>query len=92
MFNIDLGRLKSREKDRSPEAVQKAERVGEGLGFVSREAQRQRGRKRSPRTGQVHAKELPNVAEEIANEAKRRGVQQGVLIEEAWALYKKQTG
>jgi hypothetical protein len=92
MFNIDLGRLKSREKDRSAEALQKAERVGEGLGFVSREAHRPRGRKRSPRTGQVHAKVLPNVAEEIANEAKRRGVQQGVVIEEAWALYRKQTG
>ena len=29
-FNIDLGRLKSREKDRSPQAIEKAERV---LGF-----------------------------------------------------------
>ena len=25
---------------------------------------------------------------DISNEAKRRGVQQGVLIEEAWSLYK----
>ena len=38
--------------------------------------------------GQVHAKVMPHVADEIANEAKRRGVQQGVLIEEAWHLYK----
>jgi hypothetical protein len=30
---------------------------------------------------------MPHIAEEIAEEAKRRGVQQGVLIEEAWALY-----
>lgn len=30
--------------------------------------------------------------EEIANEARRRGVQQGVLIEEAWALYKDKSG
>lgn len=27
-FNIDLGRLKSREKDRSPQAIEKAERAG----------------------------------------------------------------
>jgi hypothetical protein len=31
---------------------------------------------------------MPNVAREISAEAKRRGVQQGVLIEEAWALYR----
>jgi hypothetical protein len=31
---------------------------------------------------------MPHVADEIAEEARRRGVQQGVLIEEAWALYK----
>ena len=33
-FNIDLGRLKSREKDRSPQAIEKAERAGEELGFI----------------------------------------------------------
>lgn len=49
---------------------------------------RRRGRKPSPRTGQVHAKVMPNVAREISREAVLRGVQQGVLIEEAWALYK----
>ena len=91
-FNIDLGRLKSREKDRSPQAIEKAERAGEELGFVVRDGQKRRGRKPSPRTGQVHAKVLPSVSEEIANEAKRRGVQQGVLIEEAWALYKEKSG
>ena len=31
---------------------------------------------------------MPNVADEIADEAKRRGVQQGVLIEKVWALYR----
>jgi hypothetical protein len=31
---------------------------------------------------------MPHVADEIAAEAKRRGVQQGVLIEEAWEVYK----
>jgi hypothetical protein len=32
-------------------------------------------------TGQVHAKLMREVADEIAEEAKRRGVQQGVLID-----------
>ncbi|KHA53895.1 hypothetical protein Z947_381 [Sulfitobacter geojensis] len=31
---------------------------------------------------------MPNVSREISREASARGVQQGVLIEEAWALYK----
>jgi hypothetical protein len=35
---------------------------------------------------------MPEVSEDIANEAKRRGVQQGVIIEEAWALYKNKSG
>ena len=91
-FNIDLGRLKSRQKDSSPQTIEKAERAGEELGFVPRDGQKRRGRKPSPRTGQVHAKVLPDVSDEIANEAKRRGVQQGVILEEAWALYKNKSG
>jgi hypothetical protein len=35
---------------------------------------------------------MPQVSDEIAAEARRRGVQQGVVIEEAWALYKKKSG
>jgi hypothetical protein len=31
---------------------------------------------------------MPNVSDEIAEEARRRGVTQGVIIEEAWDLYK----
>lgn len=89
-FSIDLGRLKSRTKDTSPQTLEKTDRAGEELGFVPRDAEKRRGRKPSPRTGQVHAKVMPSVSEEIANEARRRGVQQGVLIEEAWELYKKQ--
>jgi|TARA_R100000687_G_C6453277_1_gene166357 hypothetical protein len=91
-FNIDLGRLKSRDKDRSPQALEKSDLAGESLGFVARDAQKRRGRRPSPRTGQVHAKVMPDVSEEIANEAKRRGVQQGVIIEEAWGLYKDKSG
>lgn len=91
-FSVDLGRLRSREKDRSAAAVERADRVGEDLGFVDRDPVKRRGRKPSPRTGQVHAKVLPHVAEEIAAEARRRGVQQGVVLEEAWALYRNRPG
>ena len=86
-FSIDLGKLKSRRKDPTPAAVKKTEDVAEKHGFTERAPRKKRGRPASPRTGQVHAKVMPNVAREISAEAKRRGVQQGVLIEEAWALY-----
>jgi 5-carboxymethyl-2-hydroxymuconate isomerase len=91
-FRIDVGSLKSRSKDSSPQAVERVDHAGEKHGFVDRQPKKQRGRKPSPRTGQVHAKVMPVVADEIADEAKRRGVQQGVVIEEAWALYRAQKG
>jgi len=86
-FSIDVGGLKSRAKEQTPALAEKVDRAGEALGFVDRSPKKKRGRQPSPRTGQVQAKVLPQVSEEIAEEAKRRGVQQGVLIEEAWALY-----
>jgi hypothetical protein len=89
-FSIDIASLRTRRKDVSPEALERADAAGEQHGFINREPPRRRGRQPSPRTGQVHAKVMPHIAEEIANEAKRRGVQQGVLIEEAWNLYKNQ--
>lgn len=87
-FRIDLGKLRSRNKDASQKTVSHSDSVGEKHGFVERAPRKKRGRKPSPRTGQVHAKVLPDVARDISNEAKRRGVQQGVLIEEAWTLYR----
>jgi hypothetical protein len=90
-FSIDLGNLRTRRKEVSTGAIGRADAVAEQHGFVNREGQGRRGRRPSPRTGQVHAKVMPNVAEEIALEARRRGVQQGVLVEEAWELYKQQT-
>jgi hypothetical protein len=88
-FSIDVGQLKSRRKDTSTDAIGRAYTAAEVHGFVNREPGRRRGRLPSPRTGQVHAKVLPHVADEIAQEASRRGVTQGVVIEEAWALYKQ---
>ena len=89
-FSIDLGSLKTRRKEVSSESLGRIDIAGEHHGFVNREPPRRRGRQPSPRTGQVHAKVIPHVADEIADEAKRRGIQQGVLIEEAWELYKLQ--
>lgn len=86
-FSIDLGGLRRREKEPAAPEIAKADRVGEAHGFVDRSPKGKRGRPPSPRTGQVHAKVLPEVADAISAEAKRRGVQQGVIIEEAWALY-----
>lgn len=87
-FSIDLGSLRTRRKDVSSGAIEVSDRTAEQHGFVNREPPKRRGRLPSPRTGQVHAKVMPHVADEIAAEAKRRGVQQGVLIEEAWEVYK----
>ena len=86
-IRLNAGKLRSKPKDTSPAAVAKSDEAGEKLGFEERAPRKKRGRKRSPRTGQVHAKVMPHVAREISAEAKYRGVQQGVLIEEAWALY-----
>lgn len=87
-FSIDIARLRTRQKDVSSEAIGKADAAAEQHGFINREPPKRRGRQPSPRTGQVHAKVIPRVADEIADEASRRGVTQGVLIEEAWELYK----
>lgn len=86
-FRIDLRELRTRTKDISPAAIGRSDAAAEQHGFVAREPARRRGRLPSPRTGQVHAKVMPEVADDIAAEARRRGVTQGVLIEEAWALY-----
>ena len=85
-FKIDLGNLRKRDKPAAPEVIAKIDAAGETHGFVDRSPKGKPGRQKSPRTGQVHAKVMPDVAEGIAAEAMRRGVQQGVIIEEAWAL------
>ena len=87
-FSINVSDLKTNAKKDTPQVLNSIDSAGEARGFVAR-APRRRGRKASPRTGQVHARVLPAVAREISNEARQRGAQQGVLIEEAWELYKK---
>ncbi len=87
-FKIDLKNLKQRSKWTNQTIVSKVDEAGERQGFVQRSIQGKRGRPKSDRTGQVHAKVMPDVADEIASESVRRGVTQGVIIEEAWQLYK----
>ncbi len=89
---IDVAGLKAHQKDASPLVVEEIDRRAAELGFEDRGGRGRRGRKPSPRTGQVHARVLPGFAEAISDEARRRGVQQGVLIEEAWALYCARNG
>ena len=89
-FRIDAGALRKRAKPTDPETLRNVDEAGQAQGFTPREGGRRGGRKPSPRTGQVHAKVLPQVRDELLDEATRRGVTQGVLIEEAWALYKAQ--
>lgn len=92
-FSINVGGLKTRNKGTAtPRDVEKIDRAGDTHGFIDRSPKKKRGRPASPRTGQVHAKVLPEYSEEIAAEATRRGVTQGVLIEEAWQLYRAKNG
>ena len=88
-FAVESCSVAAPRKDQSTGAIAQADEAGERHGFHFREPRRRGGRAPSPRTGQIHAKVMPGIPEEIAQEAKRRGVQQGVLIEEAWALYKE---
>jgi len=89
-FGVSLkpGKLRAKPKDTTPEFMAKSDEAADKHGFVDRAPRKRRGRRPSPRTGQVHAKVMPDVAGEIAAEARFRGVQQGVVIEEAWTLYK----
>ena len=86
-FNIDLNTIPA--NDKSDQQLDKIDDLAAKQGFVSRAPRRNLGRRRSPRTEQVHAWVLPHVKEELLAESIRRGVQQGVILEEAWELYKK---
>lgn len=98
-FGLHLGALKAQAKPEPAEKLAAVDRVGEAAGFVPRDptppaagpdVKRGPGRPASPRTAQLHPKVLPDVGAEIVAEATRRGVQQGVVIEEAWELYRAQ--
>ena len=91
-IKIDAGGFHKERKENSSQAIEEIDSRGAAHGFVDRPARRN-GRPPSPpspRTAQMHTKLLPHVARKIAAEARQRGVQQGVLIEEAWVLYEKE--
>lgn len=91
-FKIDIGGLRSKNKPADNRSVAAADAAGKEHGFLPRDpVARRGGRRPSPRTGQIHAKVLPDVADGVAEEAQRRGVTQGVVIEDAWALYEQHT-
>lgn len=83
-------KLTSKRKPTTQSDINRIDKAGDAHDFVSREAPARRGRRPSPRTGQIHAKVMPTVQDEIAAEAAERGVTQGVIIEEAWEFYKSE--
>ena len=93
-----LSRLTARPKGNADRDISLADGVGDRLGFVDRSPpepvprRKKPGRKRSPRTGQLHPKVMPGVANAIADEAERLGVTQGILIELMWSIYQQQGG
>lgn len=82
-----LSGLLARPKKDKPQKLYEAEKAGEDLGFVDRSPRRKPGRKPSSRTYQLHPKVLPEIGQSIAEEAIRRGVTQGYLIELMWKKY-----
>ena len=92
-----LARLTVRPKGDADQDTAVADKVGDRLGFLDRSPAQapvakkgKPGRKPSPRTGQLHPKVLPEVAEAISDEAARLGITQGLLIEQMWTIYRRQ--
>ena len=75
-------------RDKSGQSMVKVDEVAMNEGVPSREPRK--GKTRSPRTQQIHTWVRPYVKERLLAESLRRGVHQGVLLEEAWNLYEKQ--
>lgn len=86
-----LSGLKARPKADTAEDIRQIDKVGEDRGFVDRSVRKKPGRKPSPRTYQIHPKIMPDVGEAIADEAARRGITQGHLIELMWEQFEGKT-
>ena len=94
-----LARLTARPKGDADRDIPLADKVGDQLGFLDRSPVpappargKKPGRKPSPRTGQLHPKVMPDVADAISEEAARLGITQGVLIELMWSVYQQRGG
>ena len=85
-FRIDAAKVPIIDKD--DQRLDEVDEIAAKKGYANRDPRR--GRKRSPRTEQIHTWVRPHVKEGLLAEAERRGVHQGRILEEAWELYQKQ--
>ena len=83
-FKIEVENIPTTEKNDQP--LDAVEEVAEKKGYVSRA----RRKLVAPQVRQIHAWVTKRVREELIAESSRRRVQQGVILEEALELYKKQ--
>ena len=88
-FNVDINEVPVTDKSNQP--LDAVDEMATTKGYLSRAPRKKIGKPRSLRTAQVHAKIYPKVREYLLAEATKRGVQQGVIIEEALELYKNRT-
>ena len=86
---IDVGRVKTTNK--SSDRLDDVDVAADKEGYVSREPRKtgKRGRPRNPLSEQIHSKVRPETKEWLLEEASRRCVMQGVILEEALELYRQ---
>ena len=89
-FAVEVPNLRRREKSAPERSEAAADEAGRRAGFSG--PGRGRPRPKSPRTGQLHTRVLPEVAKAISDEAMRRSVTIGVVVEEAFELYLQDRG
>ena len=89
--NEDFGVTGLRRREKPLPREDEVDRAAAAAGFAADRpaGRRTGGRRKSPRTAQIHAWVHPEVREEIASHAHFRDTQQGVLLEEAWLYYRK---
>ena len=94
VFNVDVSddtELNSADiplVDKSNQPLDALDEIAAEKGYVSRAPRR----RTTTRTGQIHSWVHPQVRQYLLDEAYRRRVQQGVILEEALELYKKYGG
>lgn len=84
-FKIEIEDVPAIDKRQSNPQLDKVDKMAEEKGYVSRDPQKTK----ILRKGQIHTWVQQHVREYLLDEAYRRRVQQGVIVEEALELYKK---
>ena len=79
--------------DKAGDQLDAVDDAADKEGYVSRAPRKtgKRGRPRNPLSEQIHSKVRPETKDWLLEEARRRCVMQGVILEEALELYKKQS-